>query len=75
MIDCGKSVHDVVRLCESDEIKALKMYFWAHQHVLPKQEATRFWTGQNDMLHSNTAIPITTREVQVNSEITALYNF
>ena len=31
------------------------------------------WTGRNDMLHSNAAIPISIREAQVNSEISALH--
>jgi hypothetical protein len=42
-------------------------------HAL-QEYSLAIWTGRNDMLHSNTTIPITIREAQVNSEITALYN-
>jgi hypothetical protein len=31
------------------------------------------WAGRNNMLHSNSVIPISIREAQVNSEIAALY--
>ena len=42
-------------------------------HTL-QEYSLAIWNGRNDMLHSNTTIPITIREAQVNSEITALYN-
>ena len=32
------------------------------------------WSGRNEVLHSSTAIPISIREAQVNSEIMALYH-
>jgi hypothetical protein len=35
--------------------------------------ALGIWAGRNDMLHSNSVIPISIREAQVNSEIAAMY--
>ena len=50
----------------------------AHQNLICaiqtlQEYSLAIWTGRNDMLHSNTVIPTTIRESQVNSEIQALY--
>ena len=36
--------------------------------------ALDIWAGRNTMLHSNSVVPISIREAQVNSEISALYD-
>ena len=42
-------------------------------HTTLQNYSLCIWSGRNTMLHSNSVIPISIREAQVNSEISALY--